>query len=769
MGFPFLLLYLLGRIARDRRYLSGLQERFGWLPDTIVATVPGNIWLHAVSVGEVLSAVELIHRLRRRMPEARVFVSVTTLAGRAMADQKLPGLADGVFYTPLDYIRAVRRVLRRIDPAVVVVMETEIWPNLYREAKRRGCGLLVVNGRISDKAFPRYRRLRWFFKAVLELPDLILAQTEGIRERYFEAGAPPEKVRVGGNLKYDFDPGKAAMPEAVRDFLDAVRPAHVWLAASTMPPQNPEDPDEDDVVLAAFRELETQFPRLLVILVPRRPERFSQAAEKLAAAGVKFMRRSALQGDETIPLPGVLLLDTIGELGGVFPASDVVFMGGTLVHRGGHNILEPAFFEKAVIAGPHMENFAEIAEEFTRDGGLVRIERPAELGPAVAKLLRDEEERARIGSRARELASAKRGATDRAVEEISRIRDHAFPAPEGSRWVEPLAALWRAGAERRRRRETAEAGRLDCQVISVGGISMGGAGKTPFVLWLAKELRAAGRSPAILTRGYRRRKPEACTLIGPGEPVAAALTGDEAQIFIKAAVAPVGIGKDRAMVGRRLVERFRPDVVILDDGFQHWKLRRDFDIVLIDALDPFGRGHVFPRGRLREDLSALERAQAFVITRAEKGRTYEGIISNLRNYNSAAPVFLARVVPQAWVDAETGAERDAGALRAGKAAAFCGLGNPRSFYRTLAELGVEPVYTWQFGDHHHYRPVELKRLAHQAKMAGADWLVTTEKDIANLDHSPREWSAGLPLYWLRIGMEVEGAVLDAALRWRTPF
>ncbi len=183
-----------------------MDERFGFLPQSLKPTGPGSIWFHAVSVGEVLSAVELIRRVRRVQPHAEIFVSVGTLAGREVADRRLAGLANGVFYAPLDYRSVIRRVLRRIRPAVVIVLETEIWPNLYRESKRAGAGLLVVNGRISDRALPRYKRWSGFFKHVLRWPDAILVQSEQDRERYLMAGAPEDRVSVAGNLKYDFTP-----------------------------------------------------------------------------------------------------------------------------------------------------------------------------------------------------------------------------------------------------------------------------------------------------------------------------------------------------------------------------------------------------------------------------------------------------------------------------------------------------------------------------------------------------------------------------------
>jgi len=300
---------LLGRSLRDVRYLASIWERFGFLPSRFRQRTAGAIWVHAVSVGEILTAVALLRRLRAKFPLAALFVSCSTLAGRGVAEDRLKGLADGVFYAPLDFCFAVRRVLRTIRPGVVVVLETELWPGLFREVKRAGCGLLVVNGRISDRTAGRYRRLRLLFREVLSLPDAILAQSELNRERFIAAGAPPVLVSVGGNLKYDVD-APADPPREVAAFVDRVNPEHVWICASTMPPAAADDVDEDDMVLEAFSRLARRYPRLLLILAPRRPERFSAAASKLRDAQIRFVKRSRLrERDETLELPGALLLD----------------------------------------------------------------------------------------------------------------------------------------------------------------------------------------------------------------------------------------------------------------------------------------------------------------------------------------------------------------------------------------------------------------------------------------------------------------------------
>lgn len=709
----------------------------------------------------MLSAVALIRCLREQQPDLPVYVSTATLAGHSTAEQRLKGIADGVFFAPLDYRSVVRRVLRALRPAAVVILETEIWPNLYREAKRSGASLVVVNGRISDRALPRYRRWRGLFRHVLLWPDAILTQSEEDRRRYIAAGAPDELVSAAGNLKYDLTPPASAAPE-IRAFLDRVKPAQVWVAASTMPPAAPDDPDEDDAVIAAFRELVSTHPRLLLILAPRRPERFDEAAGKLARAGVRFVRRSkveaGLEAGSNVTLPGVLLLDSIGELAPLFAYADAVFMGGTLANRGGHNILEPAYFARPVVTGPHMENFAEIAREFSAAGAVVRIERPDQLAGAIGALLADGGRAAEIGRRAGELARSKRGTLGVVAQRITDALSEGVPDPPHglleSLVLTPLSWLWGLGHRINVSRNLASQRALSTRVISVGGLTMGGAGKSPMVGHLTERMAAAGRHPAILTRGYHRQSSQPIVVVPRGDSAAVELTGDEAQMFVRAGHAHVGIGSDRFEAGRKLETQLHPDVFLLDDGFQHLRLQRDVDIVLVDAND-LNAGGLFPRGRRREPLENLSRATVIVLTHTSRGRSYAGVERTLRQHNPSAPVFHSRVTPQVWTEMEFGATRAAREPGFRRVAAFCGLASPRGFFHTLRELGLEIVFQWTFGDHHRYRAQELERLARQAAAAGAEVLVTTEKDVMNLSAGAAAAVAPLKLHWLKIAVEID--------------
>ena len=746
-------LYLLYRGIRNRAYFGHMTERFGFLPPSFQSTGYRCIWFHAVSVGEVLSAVELIRRLRSEQPGLSIFLSTTTLAGRATAEQRLQ---HGVFFLPLDYRSMVRRVLRRLRPSAVVILETEIWPNLYRESKRAGASLILANGRISDRSLPSYRRASGFFRHVLLWPDVIFTQTGEDARRFVIAGAPEKAVTPAGNLKYDFNPPASGIPRDIASFLETKTEEALWIAASTMPPKEASDPDEDDAVISAFTALNR--PGLLLIVAPRHPQRFEVVAEKLTKAGVAFARRTALASAPANAR--VLLLDSIGELAALFERATAVFMGGTLASRGGHNILEPAYFSKPVIAGPHMENFAAIAEEFSAQQALVRISSAGELGAAVAGLLDDPARAHSIGAKAHQLAMSKRGVVDRMAADILTAAGLGVPNPPRTLLARitltPLSWIWRAGHRINLGRGWSARQSLQTRVVSIGALAMGGVGKTPVVAHLAERLFAAGSNPAILTRGYRR-KSSADVIIPRDDSASIDITGDETQMFVRAGHAHVGIGAGRFAVGTQMTERLHPDVFLLDDGFQHVRLKRDEDIVLIDSLDPLAGG-VFPLGRLREPFANIARATAIIVTRVEAGGSIAAIENLIRRYNRSAPIFRCRMVPREWIRyGETPAtpRHPFNPHPFTKVGAFCGLGSPHSFWRTLDILGLEVAFRRAFRDHHPYSPSDLSRLVVEASAQGVDALVTTEKDQMNLGVEASALFQTCPLYWLRIGVEID--------------
>ncbi len=712
---------------RNRAYAERLGERFGSL--SFRRTQRGGLWLHAVSVGEVLSSIELIRQLKVTLPGTPIYVSVTTLAGREIAEQRLGQLADHLFYSPVDLCWAVRRTLRHLDPLAVIIFETEIWPNLWRETKRRGAGLIVLNGRISDRAWPRYQQLAPLFQPVLAQADRILAQSETDADRYRELLGNDERIESVGNLKYDATPPEPN--ETLTHWVERLAPSAVWVAASTMPPLVDGDIDEDDVVIEAYQQLApASGPGLLLILAPRRPDRFELVAEKLRAAGVAFVRRSALG---PLTLPGVLLLDTMGELAGAFALADVVFMGGTLAQRGGHNVLEPAYFGRPIIVGPNNQNFAAIVDGFLQQGALKQIATPSQLAPAVAELLT---EPGQYGQQAQAAAARERGATARAMKAVLEVIDQSLTSEPGLWWLKPLEWLWLAGTtvDRFVRGRGAH---LSAPTVSLGNLTYGGAGKTPLTMWLAERLPGA----AVLTRGYGRQNHQVVAL-PPGGRAPLADTGDEAQIFLRSGRVGVGIGSNRREAARQLRRTYKPEVFLLDDGFQHWPLPRDFDIVLIDTQDPFGGGRLLPVGRLREPISALGRAGFVVLTRTQGARRYTRLLARIRQENTRAPIVRASIRPVTWMRGN-----EPVSLAPGAYAAFCGLANPGSFRASLAALGWQPVSFTAFPDHHRYTANDLEPLTREAHGG----LLTTEKDWVKVE----KLGLAAPVYWLKVELDVD--------------
>jgi 3-deoxy-D-manno-octulosonic-acid transferase len=406
--FVLSLPYFLWKGRKSGKYQATFHERMGHLSADLNPQHQRSIWVHAVSVGEVLAARTLLVALRQRHPGRRLLLSTTTLTGQAIARQSV-GSVDGIFFAPFDFRGPVRRVLDVIRPELLVLVETELWPNLIHEAVRRGARVAVVNGRLSPRSFERYRRVRALLRHVLAEVDLFLMQSAPHAERIVALGAPPASVRVSGNLKFD----ALAAPHVTSSLAQLFRTTGpLIVAGSTVE-------GEEDAVLRAFQHVRAARPDARLILAPRHPERCDGVVPLVESLGLSCMRRSTLQ-------PGawtdeVVLLDTLGELAQLYELAAVVFVGGSLVPAGGHNILEPAVAGKTVVIGPHMQNFQEIADAFRAEDALVTVASPAELGPMLLALLQDESRCAAIGARARALVERNRGAVERSVQALMEL------------------------------------------------------------------------------------------------------------------------------------------------------------------------------------------------------------------------------------------------------------------------------------------------------------------------------------------------------------
>jgi len=412
-GMLLSLPYWLYQIARHGKYRSGFFERMGRVPARLVAEgrPPGGvIWVHAVSVGEVLAVGRLVEEMRVTFPGYRVLVTTTTDTGQALARKRF-GEAS-VFYFPMDFAFAIRPYLRALRPELVVLAETEFWPNFLRQAHASGARIAVVNARISDRSWPQYRRFRWALKKMLAHVDLFLAQTETDSERLRAIGAAGERVRVTGNLKFDVPlPAAPVIVDRLRRALAAEPAGPVLVCGSTVDGEEPP-------LLKAFQNLRVQHPRAVMMLAPRHPERFDDVATLVQQLGLPLARRSRWQEE---PLAGsVLVLDSMGELAALYALADVAFVGGSLVPRGGHNIIEPAQHGVVVVTGNHTENFRDIVGLFqSRDA--VRIVGLAELPLMLMQLLGDDAERSGLGQRAQETMRLQMGATSRTLEALETL------------------------------------------------------------------------------------------------------------------------------------------------------------------------------------------------------------------------------------------------------------------------------------------------------------------------------------------------------------
>ncbi len=406
--------FWLYQILRHGKYRSGFGERMGSVPARLATGAgarPGRvIWVHAVSLGEVLAVSGLVEQMRRSFPQHRVLISTTTDTGQKLARKRFG--EENVFYFPLDFAFAIRPYLQALQPELVVLAETEFWPNFLRLARASGARIAVANARISDRSWPRYRRFRWALRRMLAHVNLFLAQTSEDSARLQSIGAEPRRVQVTGNLKFDVSlPSPPPIVESLRRSVAAEGAGPVLVCGSTVE-------DEEPPLLKAFENLRVGHPRAVMMLAPRHPERFDEVAILLQQLGMPSFRRSQWQGESLAG--GVLLVDSIGELAALYALADVAFVGGSLVPRGGHNIIEPAQHGVAVVTGNHTENFRDIVALFqSRDA--VRIVGLAELPLTLMRLLADDAERRALGRRALETIRSQMGATSRTLDALKTL------------------------------------------------------------------------------------------------------------------------------------------------------------------------------------------------------------------------------------------------------------------------------------------------------------------------------------------------------------
>ncbi|MDP2277283.1 MAG: 3-deoxy-D-manno-octulosonic acid transferase [Nitrospirota bacterium] len=437
----FLLPFQYRKRPKDLRQ-RWLKEKFGFFNSSLVTTKsphpPGNppsppfskggmggfesggrggiIWVHAVSVGEVIASLPLLQKLKDRYPSVSLLLSTITDTGQKVAMEKVPE-GTKVIYLPFDLNFILKRTLKNMQPNLFITIETELWPNLLMTLKKRNIPAVVMNGRISDDSFKGYKRIKFFMRSIINCVDLFCMQDAVYAKRIKELGAQEEKIRVIGSFKFDTAPS-LNIPEWTKLISHPV-----IIAGST-------HRGEEDLLVSSYIELEKDFPDLTLIIAPRHPERFGEVEELVKAKGLSYVRRSqlihpftpfrdkSLTGFTDSPIHQIIILDAVGELASVYSVSDVAVIGGSFIEHGGQNLLEPAFWAKPIICGPHMENFP-FAKEFYEKGAAIETDSSA-LCEKLKELLQSAEKRKSMGNKAKELYNEKAGAVERAMKEIER-------------------------------------------------------------------------------------------------------------------------------------------------------------------------------------------------------------------------------------------------------------------------------------------------------------------------------------------------------------
>lgn len=756
------------------RWRFGFLERIGKLPGDLarVRERPVRVWVHCASIGEVRAAHPLLAAIARTRPDVGLLVTTTTPEGNRAA--RSLGVAQAVGMLPADIPGLPGRLFDAVEPDALVLLETELWPGLLRAAQSRFVPALVVNGRISARSFSRYRLVKPLLAPVLDGVAVFAMQADVDRDRILALGADPTRVEMQGNLKYD----ALALPQAAAPpVLAPLATERVWVAGST-------HEGEETAVADAYLALKGSLPDLRLIVAPRHTARAAVAQKALEARGLTVVRRSALGAP---PKAGeVVLLDTSGELTGVYAIATAVFVGGSLIPRGGHNPLEPLAHGRPVAFGSFTHNFRDVTAAVLASGGAKRVADASALAAAMLPWLADPAAARRIGDDARVRIVAQHGAVARAMALLEQWIGARSDVTAGRRaWlglderpvgvrVAAATASRAYGLAVRARRALYDSHafpskRVGIPVISVGGIAAGGTGKTPAVIHLARLLGARGRHVAVVSRGYGADPGSTPLMVSPGgwsgrdphhSPPGVDRAGDEPLLIAAhAPEASVFVHPDRVAAARAAVAH-GADILVLDDGFQHRRLARDLDLVLLDARAPFGNGRFLPAGPLRDLPARLADAGAILLTRADAAGPAACARAAARvSLASGAPVVrFGHRISRFLRDGE---EIPAKALEAERPYAFCGIASPESFFDGVRAAGIHVSGEHPYPDHHPFDPGEVAELEAQAAAAGGMSLLTTEKDRVRFPGS-RLPVAVAELAFAPLSAE-DAAVLDAVI------
>ncbi|HTN43407.1 MAG TPA: tetraacyldisaccharide 4'-kinase [Nitrospiria bacterium] len=778
LSLPLILPFFVYLMITRSEYRTGLAERLGSWPGSWdrPEKARSRIWVHAASVGECLAVLPMIERFLADRPEWDLVFSVMTPAGRRLIEQRLGDRVRARFF-PMDFPGLAGRLLRRVAPDLILLAETELWPNFLRSATQCDIPVLLVNGRISPRSYRRYRSIRWLFRETLRKIRIFGMQSAQDAQRIIDLGAPPERVRVLGNLKFD----QAAVPlsETERQRLLGRLGWHaddkILVAGST-------HEKEEEYVLNAFLRIREGVPNLRLILAPRHLNRLPGLAGLLARCekeGVRHSRYSDLDRGSSEAKADILLVDTMGQLGRLYGLGTVVFVGGSLVPVGGHNLMEPAALGRPVLFGPFFQHVQETADLLLASGGGRMVHDVGELVREVRVLLTETAQRRTMERLARDTVRGHQGASARAfvmVEEelkkrlggpisrrdfrsaLERWFKERMLASKGGALTSLAAAglrgasiLYQAWQEIRTAAYSLgllRSVRVAGPVISVGNLTLGGTGKTPTVMAVSRLLAAQGHRPAVLSRGYGGRIGRAIRVASASSGIAPGPedVGDEPSLMAdRLRGVPVVVSSDRVAAARYALETLQTDVLVLDDGYQHLRLKRDLNLLVVDAVEPFGNGHVFPRGTLRESVGHLGRADAVLLTHVDHPDETAELQKFIRRYRSDLPIFTSRHRIVELVPLGGGSSWPFEKIKGLRLVAVAGIGQPDRFVRMLQAAGADVAAVFLYPDHYRYRREDVEAIETEAGRREAPAIVTTEKDavrIRKIGRPMKAWRAG---------------------------
>ena len=776
------------RSIREKGFVERIKQSLGFFPKGALNPVAKKncIWVHAASVGEIVATSPLIKEFRREFPKSPILVSVVTTSGYEMANRIIKD-ADSIIYFPLDLPFVAASVLRRIHPRIFLNVETELWPNFFMTARQMHIPVMMVNGRISDKSVRRYK---YMFSILTDMIGTVkfFAMQSPIDANYIkQLGAPEELVTVTGNTKFD-QTYTDVTPEQRANFLSSMGlkdTDKILIAGST-------HRNEENYILKAFRAVRENNSNAKLIIAPRETLRTREVIGICKSSGFKVATRTELQKREPAN-EDIIVIDTVGELGQIYSIGDVIYVGGSLVTHGGHNILEPAAHGKAIIVGHHMENFKDTHALFKNRNACVTVNSPEELVEETKKLFDDPERRKQLEEETYKIVQENRGAARKSAVLLRKILTD-YEAKENARHprttqkVENLKTYFIDLVHEKEvhgifmhvfmgmlflfsliyeqlvnikllgyKLGISGKEKLDCYVISLGNITVGGTGKTPTAQRLARDIRDMGYRVVILNRGYRAKWHGEVGIVSDGKQLhmTAAEAGDEAYMLAKHLPnVPVLIGAERAVTGRYAIEHFGAEIAILDDGYQHWQLVRDMDILLVDAVNVFGNGYILPRGTLRESMSHISRANVCLITKIDQAEVGAGeyIRDTVHKYNKDAQIVESIHQPRCFIPladwfkdlSQEGIKIEKIAGR--KVMAVSAIGNPASFERTLKDLGAEIIESLRYPDHHEYTMTEMQDVLQQADALDAEAIVLTEKDAVKIPDEVAKANWSIPIF-----------------------